>query len=225
MRLVLFDIDGTILLSGGAAVRAVNRAFKNIYGVENAMDGIRADGKTDPIILGEIFNKRLGRGFMREEAAKVFNQYVFFLREEITNSKGFRVLPGVAELLDSLSQKSRLVLGVATGNIQEGAWIKLERAGLNSYFKFGGFGSDSENREQLIRIAVERGKALVNHNREFQSIFVIGDTPFDIIHGRAAGGKTVAVATGSYSVNDLAEYGSDYLFKNFSDFQTVLKIF
>jgi len=225
MILVLFDIDGTILLSGGAAVRAVNRAFSNIYGVENAMDGIRADGKTDPMILGEIFNKRLGRDFTREEASRVFNEYVFFLREEITNSEGFRIMPGVPELLNVLTQRMDLVLGVATGNIQQGAQIKLERAGLDSNFKFGGFGSDSEDRGKLIRVAVERGEKVVNHNREFENFFVIGDTPFDIVHGRAAGGKTVAVATGSYSVDDLAEYSPDYLFENFSDFQAVLKIF
>ncbi|MGH7807253.1 MAG: HAD family hydrolase [Thermodesulfobacteriota bacterium] len=224
MRLFLFDIDGTLLLSGGCAIRAVNRAFSTVFGVKNAMDGIRADGKTDPIILREIFNKSLGRDFQQEEANKVFKQYVLFLREEITNSQGFRIMPGIPELLKALSQSEGLILGVATGNIEEGAWIKLERAGLHSYFKFGGFGSDSEHREQLIRIAIERGKSLVNHSREFEEIFVIGDTPFDIIHGRAAGATTVAVATGSYSSNDLEKYNPDHLFENVSDVENVLRI-
>jgi phosphoglycolate phosphatase-like HAD superfamily hydrolase len=225
MKLLLFDIDGTILISGGSAIRAVNSAFKKIYSVENGMDGIRADGKTDPIILGEMFKKSLRRDFLAEEPNMVFKEYVIYLREEMANSQGFRIMPGIPELIDVLSKRKDLVLGIATGNIQEGAWIKLERAGLNSYFKFGGFGSDSENREQLIRVAIEKGKSLVNHNREFRNIFVIGDTPFDIIHGRAAGATTVAVATGSYSVNDLEKYNPDHLFENFSDFMTVLKIF
>ncbi|MBI2485668.1 MAG: HAD hydrolase-like protein [Deltaproteobacteria bacterium] len=225
MKLLLFDIDGTILLSGGAAIRAVNSAFKKIYSVQNAMDGIRADGKTDPIILKEMFNKSLRRDFLAEEPNRVFKEYVIYLREEMVSSQGFRIMPGIPELIDVLSKRKDLALGIATGNIQEGAWIKLERAGLNFYFKFGGFGSDSENREQLIRIAIERGKSLANHNREFENIFVIGDTPFDIIHGRAAGATPVAVATGSYSVNDLEKYNPDHLFESFSDFMTVLKIF
>lgn len=225
MELLLFDIDGTILLSGGSAIRAVNRALSTVFGIENAMDGIKADGKTDPIILREIFNKGLGRDFLPEEANIVFKQYVLFLKEEITNSQGFRIMPGIPELLKALSERKGLILGIATGNIEAGAWIKLERAGLNSYFKFGGFGSDSENREQLIRIAIERGKALRDQNREFENIFVIGDTPFDIIHGRAAGAQTVAVATGSYSVNGLEKYSPDFLFENFSDIESVLKIF
>ena len=226
MKLILFDIDGTILLTGGAAVRAVNRAFEKLFGIPNAMDGIRADGKTDPIILREIFHKNLGRDFQPEEASIVYKEYVLFLRDEITDSTGFRIMPGITQLIKTLSSiQEGVTLGLATGNIEEGARIKLRRSRLDSYFKFGGFGSDSEERNQLIRIAIERGKNLFNHKQEFEATFVIGDTPFDIVHGREAGAKVVAVATGSYSADELEKYDPDFLFDDFSDFESVLKIF
>jgi phosphoglycolate phosphatase-like HAD superfamily hydrolase len=241
MKLLLFDIDGTLILSGGAATRAVDRAFKKIFGIENAMDGIRPEGKTDPAILREIFQKRIGRDFLSEEADNLFKEYILFLEEEVSNSPGYRIMPGIPKLIEALSKREDSILGIATGNIKEGAWIKLERGGLNPYFKFGGFGSDSEDREELIRIGIERGRKLLNNKRRdirepFDSaqdrpqsnderVFVIGDTPLDIIHGRAAGGKTVAVATGSYSTSDLERYDPDYLFESFLDFEGVLKIF
>jgi phosphoglycolate phosphatase-like HAD superfamily hydrolase len=225
MKLLLFDIDGTILLSGGAATRAANRAFKKIYGIPNVMDGIKPDGKTDPIILREMFHKGLERDFLPEEAIRVFKEYLLFLREEIVDSEGFRIMPGIPEVLKALSKREGVIMGIATGNIEEGAWIKLSHAGLESYFKFGGFGSDSEDRGQLIRTAIERGKAIVKHNGEFERVFVIGDTPFDIVHGREAGAKTVAVATGSYSAHDLYMYDPDHLFEDLSDVDSVLKIF
>jgi phosphoglycolate phosphatase-like HAD superfamily hydrolase len=225
MKLILFDIDGTILLTGGAAVRAVNRAFEKLFVIPNAMDGIRADGKTDPIILREIFYKNLGRDFQPEEASIVYKEYVLFLRDEITDSRGFRIMPGITQLIKTLSIQEDKALGLATGNIEEGARIKLRRSGLDSYFKFGGFGSDSEERNQLIRIVIERGKNLFNHKQEFEAAFVIGDTPFDIIHGREAGAKVVAVATGSYSTRELEKYDPDFLFEDFSDLKSVLKIF
>jgi phosphoglycolate phosphatase len=224
MKLLLFDLDGTILLSGGAGMRAVNRAFKKIYEIESVMDGIIPDGKTDLLILRELFKKG-ERDFLPSEVDNLFKEYLFFLKEEIANSLGYRVMPGVPELIRALSEREDIILGIATGNVEEAALIKLERSGLSHYFKFGGFGSDFENREELIRIAIERGKKLLNHKKEIEKIFVVGDTPLDIIHGRAAGAKTVAVATGSYSVSDLEKYNPDYLFENFLDFESVLKIF
>ena len=226
MKLLLFDIDGTLILTGGAATRAVNRAFNKIYGIDKAMDGIRPEGNTDPAILREIFHKRIGRDLLAEELNIVFKEYVLFLREEVANSHGYTIMPGIKNLIQALSKRKDVLLGIATGNIEEGAHIKLERAGLNSYFKFGGFGSDSEDREELIRIAIERGKKLLNQDKRVdEKVFVIGDTPLDIIHGRAAGARTVAVATGSYSVSDLEKYEPYFLFENFLDFEGVLKIF
>jgi phosphoglycolate phosphatase len=225
MKLLLFDIDGTILNSGGAAIRAINRVFMKIYLIENAMDGIRADGKTDFLILRDMFNRTMKRDFLPDETDGILKDYILFLEEEIAITESFRIMPGIPELLEALSQRKDLTLGIATGNVEQGAWIKLRRSKLDSYFRFGGFGSDSEDREKLIRMAIERAKALVNQAEEFEKVFVIGDTPFDIIHGRAAGAKTVAVATGSFSVDELKGYNPDYLFESFLDIESVIKIF
>jgi phosphoglycolate phosphatase len=224
MELVLFDLDGTILLSGGAGARAVNRACEKIHGIANVMDEIMPDGKTDIAILREIF-KIVEKDFLPDQIDCLFREYLLFLKDEVANSLEYRVMPGIPELIKALSEREDIIIGIATGNIEEAALIKLERSDLGDYFKFGGFGSDFESREELIRIAIERGKLFLNREREFERVFVIGDTPLDIIHAREAGAKTVAVATGSYSVSDLEKYNPDYLFENFSNFESVLKIF
>jgi len=108
------------------------------------------------------------------------------------------------------------------GNIERGAWVKLKHCELDSYFSFGGFGSDSEDREQLIRIAIDRAKNIAN--REIEKIFVIGDTPLDIIHGRAAGALTVGVSTGVYSYGQLGSYKPDFLFNDLLDVNSILNI-
>ncbi|MGQ0793974.1 MAG: HAD family hydrolase [Deltaproteobacteria bacterium] len=225
LKLLLFDIDGTMLLAGGAATNAINRAFEKVFGVANAMNGVKADGKTDPIILREMFSNTLGRDFLPHEAERVFREYEPLLGEELAASKRFKVLPGVPDLLKAASERKDLVLGVASGNIEKGAWIKLRHAGLDKYFKFGGFGSDSENRERLIRFAIARAKAHLNRYDIFDAVFVIGDTPLDITHGKAAGAITVAVATGSYSVEDLSKFSPDYVFEDFSDYRAALQVF
>jgi phosphoglycolate phosphatase len=224
MKLILFDLDGTILLSGGAGARAVNRACKKIHGIEDVMDRIMPDGKTDTAILREIF-RAIEKDFSPDQVNGLFKEYLIFLKEEVANSTEYRVMPGIPELIRALYERDNIIIGIATGNIEEAALIKLERSGLSHYFKFGGFGSDFENREELIRIAIERGEKFLNYEREFESVFVIGDTPLDVFHARAAGAKTVAVATGSYSVSDLERCNPDYLFENFSDFESVLRIF
>jgi phosphoglycolate phosphatase-like HAD superfamily hydrolase len=224
MKLILFDLDGTILLSGGAGARAVNRACKKIHGIEDVMDRIMPDGKTDKAILREI-SRVIEKDFSPDQVNGLFKEYLIFLKEEVTNSTEYRVMPGIPELIRALYERDNIIIGIATGNIEEAALIKLERSGLSHYFKFGGFGSDFENREELIRIAIERGEQFLNYERKFERVFVIGDTPLDVIHARAAGAKTVAVATGSYSVSDLERCNPDYLFENFSDFESVLRIF
>jgi len=105
MKLLLFDIDGTLILTGGAATRAVNRAFNKIYGIDKAMDGIRPEGNTDPAILREIFHKRIGRDLLADELNIVFNEYVLLLREEVANSHGYTIMPGIKNLIQALLRK------------------------------------------------------------------------------------------------------------------------
>ena len=137
-----------------------------------------------------------------------FSLYLSFLREELTASDHFLVLPGARELVSILDRHENLLLGLATGNIEEGARMKLDRAGLGSFFSFGGFGSDSEARTELIRIAIERGRDRAQSDVE--RVFMIGDTPRDIVHGKEAGACTVAVASGSYSLEALKGYKPDF---------------
>lgn len=224
MKLLLFDIDGTLLRTDGAGTRAANRAFEKIYGVKEAMTKIDAAGKTDPIILKEIFQNEFQRDYAPEEAQELYKHYVPFLEEETQYSETV-VMPGIPELLESLSPRKDMVLGVATGNIEKGAWIKLRSGGLDSHFSFGGYGSDSHIREHLILKAYERAQSHIGHSIEIKKRFVIGDTPYDINHGRAAGAITVGVATGGYTREQLEEHNPDHLFDDLSDLKTVVQIF
>lgn len=224
MKLLLFDIDGTILQTNGAGTRAANRAFENIYGISEAMTRIDAAGKTDHLILQEIFMNELNRGFSQKEAEELYKLYIPFLEEE-TGKSETTVMPGIPKLLDNLSTREDMILGVATGNIEPGAWIKLKSAGLDHHFKFGGFGSDSHIRELLIIKAKERALDHVDNGTEIQKTFVIGDTPYDINHGRAAGAVTVGVATGGYSRTELEKHGPDHLFDDLNNLEMVVEIF
>lgn len=224
MILILFDIDGTILNTDGAGTRAAERAFEKMHGIKGAMHKIDMAGKTDPLILREIYINELSRSYTAEEAEEIYGHYIGFLEEEVGDS-AVDVLPGIPALLERLSAREDIVLGVATGNIEDGAWIKLGKPGLRRFFRFGGFGSDSEHREDLIRAAIARAAAFTGNGGSFRKIFVIGDTPHDINHGRAAGAITVAVATGRYKSHELAEHKPDYLFEDLSDLETIMALF
>lgn len=212
MKVLLFDVDQTLISTGGAGLRALDRACQRLLGIEKAMDGIKPHGKTDPAIVREILSVRLGSNAaelgLSGRLESILESYIFFLREEVKTSTTYRVLPGIFPLLEELSLRRDVALGLATGNIESGARIKLHRGGLNRYFAFGGFGSDSENRTELVRKAAEKAAAKSGVACQSSDIYVIGDTPLDIDAGRAAGFKTVGVATGSYSVDQLLAAGA-----------------
>ncbi|NIT14217.1 MAG: HAD hydrolase-like protein [Candidatus Dadabacteria bacterium] len=222
MYLLLFDIDGTLINTGGAALRAAELAFENIYDVKNVMAGITADGKTDYLILNEMFNNGLGRDYSHREADVIFSEYLQILDDLLQDGCKIEILPGVVDLLDELSDRDDVVLGLATGNIEQGAWIKLKHSELDRYFAFGGFGSDSENRVQLVRAGIERGRRYAD--RHLYDIYVIGDTPRDIIAGKAAGATTVGVSTGMYSYKQLESHNPEHLFDDLSDIDSFLSI-
>lgn len=224
MRLLLFDIDGTLINAGGAGVRAVNRAFSIIYEIDGAVQGVKPDGKTDPLILREVFRNTLHREYSDREAARLYGSYLLCLEEEMKRRNPIKVLDGISQILEAVSLREDVKLGIATGNIEEGAWVKLRYSGLARYFEFGAFGSDSEDRGEIIRIAIDRGERILSDCGGFEAVFVIGDTPFDIIHGKAAGAKVIGVATGSYSYRDLVMYNPDYLFQDFSDVEAALRV-
>jgi len=215
VKLLLFDIDGTLVLTGGAGVRALNRAFQEIVGIDNAMEGIRPHGKTDPAIVREIFMERGANGHSPDTVARILDAYIRFLPEEVRLSTTYRVLPGILTFLETFKEDSRILCGLATGNVEQGARIKLERGNLNSYFRFGGFGSDAENRTHLVRHAAESGIRQAGQKIAPEDIFVIGDTPRDVEAGREAGFCTVGVATSDYSKEQLEETGADLVMSDF----------
>ena len=222
--LLLFDIDGTLLQSGRAATKAINAVFRRRYAVENAMDGVAAAGRTDPAILRDMFLHNLGREYTPQEAASVFEEYVAELERELERESSLWVLPGVERLLRGLAAAPGVVLGLATGNVEPGAWIKLRAAGLDGYFRFGGFGSDCPVRSGLVRTAIRRAaERLEESGRTITRVVVVGDTTHDIVHGRAAGAEVAAVATGAHSARELARCGPDHLFPDLSDTEAFVK--
>jgi phosphoglycolate phosphatase len=212
VKLLLFDIDQTLINTGGAGLRALDRACFQLFGIHNAMHGISPHGKTDPAIAREIVRVQLEQipGDFNGHIQSILEGYLFFLKEEVHASPTYRVLPGINSLLDEMSSRSDIILGLATGNVELGARIKLDRGKLNPYFEFGGFGSDSEDRTELVRKAAD--KAALRHGERVPAsdVFVIGDTPLDIDAGKRAGFKTVGVATGSYSIEQLLDSGATF---------------
>ena len=210
MKVFLFDVDATLVLTGGAGLRALDRAFQKRYSLDGAMTGIAPHGKTDPAIIREIFHARFqSQPNSEREVAAILEDYVEFLRDEVERSDSYHVLPGIPEILAELSNRNGVMLGLATGNVESGARIKLQPGGLNRFFSFGGFGSDSESRPALVRRAIDRASEKHGSTIPPRDVLVIGDTPLDIAAGRELGCVTVGVATGKYSEEQLRTSGAD----------------
>lgn len=217
--MLLFDIDGTLLVSGGAGNRALNRAFQEKYAISRAMESISPDGKTDPAIVREVFRKKLHREPDPAQIEELKEIYLRYLGEEVETSPGYRLLPGIPSLLEYGRRRPNLVLGLLTGNWEEGAKIKLTRSNLKQFFPFGGFGSDAEDRGEIAKLAVDRGREYAGECVPQERIFVIGDTPHDIRCARTAGVRAIAVATGSTPFKDLACCQPEHILPSLSDYE------
>ena len=207
--LVLFDIDGTLLLSGGAGKRALTRAFEELFGVADGFDGIPVAGRTDRL----IFNDALARADLTAEPAtreRFHIRYCDLLEEEILNPgprKG--VMPGVRTLLARLETRSGVSCALLTGNVARAARIKLEHFDLWHFFTFGAYGEDARERDQLVQIAVDRARQHGVNVRSAAQVVVVGDTPLDVKCAVVAGARSVAVATGSFDEASLGEQGAN----------------
>ena len=181
------------------------------------MQGISPHGKTDPAIAREVLRVRFDKEApqINGEIRSILDAYLSLLKEEVECSPKYRVLPGIISILDEISARKDVALGLATGNLEPGARIKLGRGGLNRYFAFGGFGSDSEDRTALVRKAAERAAVRCGQTIPASDTFVIGDTPLDIDAGKRAGFHTVGVATGSYSMEQLLDSGASLAIPDF----------
>ncbi len=224
MRVVAFDIDGTLLLSGGAGARALDRAFLELHGVPDAFRGIHPHGMTDGDIIQEMGRRTLGRGMTDDEAALLRERYARLLQDELPRSEGFHLMPGVEALLRRLSREGDVLLGLVTGNYEETALMKLAHGGLDAYFRFGGYGSDSDERVELTRVGVERGRKMAGLAESDGAVFLVGDTVHDIRCGKEAGARVIAVATGSTSEEALRDHGPEWVLPDLTDIDGFLRI-
>jgi phosphoglycolate phosphatase-like HAD superfamily hydrolase len=219
-RLLLFDIDGTLITSGGAGEAALKDAMRSRFAVEEDLAGIILAGATDARIARELLEKH-GISVSPENVAALLDTYLGHLVERIGRHDG-KLLPGIVPLLNVLSKRGDAVLALLTGNVSRGAEIKLTHYGVWDFFEFGAFADDHHDRNELGKFA--RARALERHGEEFppSRIYVIGDTPKDIECGRAIGACTVAIATGHYSAAELKEHSPDFLFEDLSDTDRVV---
>lgn len=216
IRAVLFDIDGTLLVTGGAGGAAWQRAFEELHGVEANIAEHTDAGMTDPEIAAIVFREVIGREGTAKERARAIGCYLRHLPETVAESAGYRLMPGVEELLDRLIDSGHL-LGLVTGNIEAAAHIKLARGHLNRFFSFGGYGSDSAERTEVTKAALGRGELVSGGTLAGGACIAVGDTPRDVLAGHGAGIKVVGVATGSYSVGELEQAGADWAISQVSD--------
>jgi phosphoglycolate phosphatase len=222
MRLVLFDIDGTLIDSGGAGVRSLDLALKDLFSIENGFHGISMAGKTDTQIIKEGIMKH---GISADGTiGAVIKAYLNYLRREINNDRK-HVKPGIYEVLEELKPLQDLGLGLLTGNIEEGARIKLEPFRLNEYFPAGAFGSDDADRNNLLPIALKRFEELFQQEIKADNCIIVGDTPRDVECAHIYGAICIAVATGPYSYDDLIEAGADCVVQDLSDRNALLQFF
>lgn len=213
---LVFDIDGTLLTTGGAGAVAWGKAFAELYGVPANIEDYTEAGMPDQEVGRITFAAVIGREPKPGELAKVMARYLDYLPEAVAESKGYRVLRGVKQTLFHLGRAGYL-LGLTTGNIEAAAHIKLERGDLNRFFSFGGYGSDSADRGELTRKAIERAGTIAGAPIDPQTVLVVGDTPRDIAAAHAAGAVAVAVASGHFSAEALRESGADYVMQSLEE--------
>jgi phosphoglycolate phosphatase-like HAD superfamily hydrolase len=207
---ILFDVDGLLITTGGAGTRSWRWAFDELYGIPADIGEFTDAGMTDPVVGRLTFTAVLGRKPSAEELGRVVSHYLMRLPEEVAQSSGYRVLDGVEKQLLRLCQAG-LLLGITTGALEAAAHIKLARANLNRFFSFGGYGSDSADRGELTRKAIESAGEILGSPLDPQRVLVVGDTPKDITAAHAAHAIGVGVASGHYSEGELRQAGADYV--------------
>ncbi len=214
---VLFDVDGTLIGTKGAGRLAIEETFARRYGRRDTL-GFPFDGMTDPaIVRGGLVELGVPEPDLEREIAATIEVYVAVLAEVTAAATGFRIHLGIEAALDLLEARSDFAVGLGTGNVEAGARIKLARVGLAQRFAFGGFGSDHALRAELLRAGAVRGAARLGVAPDRCRVVVVGDTPKDIAAAQAIGAESIAVATGSYTVDALRAHGATRAFANLAD--------
>ena len=224
-KLVLFDIDGTLLWTDGAGRRAIRQALMDEMGTTGPIDGYRFGGKTDPQIIEELMTAA-GHPHARSTAHHelVCRRYVTLLAGELERGRArTRLLDGVEGLLDELDRRGDVLLGLLTGNLAEGAALKLQAAGLDpARFRVGAYGSDAAERPRLPAVAVQRARAILGREVAGNDLVIIGDTPADVTCGQSLAARAIGVATGFHTKADLVAAGAFAAFDSFADPEPVL---
>jgi phosphoglycolate phosphatase-like HAD superfamily hydrolase len=218
---ILFDIDGTLVSVDGAGGRSLNRAMQELLGIADGFRGIDFAGKTDIQIIREGLRKS---GFVEQDhlVNALLDRYLVCLRNNVSPSKG-HVMLGVRELLHTLQDSENIYLGLLTGNVETGARLKLNPFGLNRFFPVGAFGSDSADRNLLLPIAVQRLQESEFISVSYENCVVVGDTPRDVECAQIHGACCIAVATGTYSLEELEETTADLVVSDLSDTEQIVE--
>ena len=215
MRLILWDIDGTLITSARAGERALVRALKSEFSIEGTLGQVELAGRTDRHIAEQIFALH-GMEATHENVHRFFEAYLGYLAEEMHNGPAI-TLPGVTDVLERLAQTDGIAQGLLTGNIARGARIKLEHFDVWRYFPYGAFADDSAIRNELGPHALRRATEFHGYGFKGSDVVVVGDTPYDIECGQAIGAATVAVTTGHYTTETLLAHHPDLILRDFSN--------
>jgi phosphoglycolate phosphatase-like HAD superfamily hydrolase len=213
-KLLIWDIDGTLLSCGNAGKISLNKTFKDCFGIENAFDGIEMAGKLDMNILKNVIRKNK---IVEYNMNDILYKYGSNLKEQLKSNSNFKILPNIKKNLQNLQKDNRIYNVVATGNSEIGSIVKLRKAKMLEYFKVGSYGNSFETRACLVKNAINIAKFTYDIDFSDKDIYMIGDTPDDIMAGKDNNVKTIALATGGYSYNILEEIKPDYLFEKLPD--------
>ena len=229
MKILLFDLDGTLVKAGGAGRKALDAAVRALYGVRGSAFKVDLAGKTDLRCFAEVVEHAVGRKPTRAEIRVLCREYLRrlpgFVRAAVRD-KTYALTPGIRRLLSRLGREEELLLGLGTGNLESAARIKLAPSGLNGCFAFGGFGSDAFHRPAILKKGVCRARAHLGgagRGLRPEDVYVIGDTPLDVAAGKAAGYRTIAVGTGFASWEELVRSRPDHLARDFKDVRRWLR--
>lgn len=223
-RLVLFDIDETMISSDGAGRRAIGKALSDMFGTDMKKISVSMSGKTDPQILTEILKATdMTDAQIEANIDSILEIYISLLQDEIDKSLSYIIHTGVLELLDALENGDNFFLGLLTGNIEIGARMKLERFNLNKYFPIGAYGSDSANRMDLPEIATGRGKHHFSIDFKPEEVTIIGDSIYDVMCAKGFGAKSLAVNTGVTDKQSLLKEEPDFFFDDLSHTEAIIK--